>query len=71
MGGDMFNGLFTALVGFGVIVTLVVGIIVWGIVIFISDDEIKTKKPIQYDRMELVIDNNKIDTLYVYDLSKY
>ena len=55
------------LIGVGVII----GLIIWGLFaiydyLFIFDG-IKSKEPIT-PTIELVIENNKIDTLYVYEL---
>ena len=43
---------------------LIVGII-WGITAWASDDSIKSNRPITPE-IKLVIENNQVDTIYVY-----
>lgn len=72
--GPNFDGLISFLIGIGVLGTILIfgtGYITMRL-LSDGDDEIKTSKPIRYDRIELVVDEyNNIDTLYVYDVSKY
>lgn len=60
-----FNGVFTALVVGG----LFIGLVLWGawelIDLIFIDDAIKTTSPL-VPEIELIIKDNKIDTLYVY-----
>jgi hypothetical protein len=67
VGGDMFNGLVPGLITLGVVIMLVI----WGMVELILwvwfDDrhDIRSKTKIE-PKIELVIENNKVDTVYVY-----
>jgi len=67
----MFKGLFEVLIGMGIIIGLIVCGIIWLLMVIFSDNEIKLETKMKYDRIELTIKDNKIDTLYVYDISKY
>ena len=67
----MFKGLFEVLIGMGIIIGLIVCGIIWLLMVIFSDNEIKLETEMKYDRIELTIKENKIDTLYVYDISKY
>jgi len=71
VGGNMFKGLFEVLIGMGIIIGLIVCGIIWLLMVIFSDNEIKLETEMKYDRIELTIKENKIDTLYVYDISKY
>jgi len=71
VGGNMFKGLFEVLIGMGIIIGLIVCGIIWLLMVIFSDNEIKLETKMKYDRIELTIKENKIDTLYVYDISKY
>ena len=57
------SGMFTALILFGATIVLVV----WGVTSFFTDDAIKSDKPI-VPEIELIIKDNKVDTVYVYRL---
>lgn len=57
--GQAFGCLIT------IIVVLAVGFIGFTGYYFLKDDSIKTTRPIK-PQIELVIKNNKVDTLYVY-----
>lgn len=60
------DGLVETLVGLGILI----GLALWGLFglydYFFVFDGIKSETPIT-PRIELVIENNKIDTLYVYE----
>ena len=61
------EGIFEVFVGLGIII----GLAIWGLFSaynhwFVNND-IKVKKPL-IPTIELVIENNKVDTLYVYKL---
>ena len=60
-----FDGVFTALVVGG----LFIGLVLWGawelIDLIFIDDAIKTTSPM-VPEIELIIKDNKVDTLYVY-----
>ena len=60
-----FDGVFTALVVGG----LLIGLILWGawelIDLIFIDDAIKTTSPL-VPEIELIVKDNKVDTLYVY-----
>jgi hypothetical protein len=62
------DGIVETLVGIGV----AIGLFLWGLFAlydyFFIFDGIKSDKPIK-PRIELVIENNKVDTLYVYELN--
>ena len=61
------DGLVSVLIGFGI----VIGLSIWGLIglvdYFFIYDGIKSPTPIK-PRIELIIEDNKVDTLYVYDL---
>jgi hypothetical protein len=63
------DGLFTILIGAGVLIGIVVGSIIYGIVYFVSDDcgVIKVSEPIEPKIELFVTEDNKVDTLYVYE----
>ena len=66
VGGDMFKGIVPGLITFGIII----GLMVWGSVelgklIWGGDGAIRSTLPIEPE-IELVIENNKVDTIYVY-----
>ena len=60
-----FDGVFTALVVGG----LFIGLVLWGawelIDLIFIDDAIKTTSPM-VPEIELIVKDNKVDTLYVY-----
>ena len=62
VGGDMFKGLF---VGIFILGALVVGLS-WGAIEIFSDDSIRSDQPIT-PRLELVVKDNVVDTVYVYE----
>jgi hypothetical protein len=61
------NGMVQTLVGFGIFI----GLMLWGLFMLIDYlfifDGIKSKTPIK-PKIELVIVDNKVDTVYVYEL---
>ena len=61
--GNAIGQMFGCLVA--IIIVLVIGFIGTGCYYFFNDDAIKTNRPIK-PQIELVIKNNKVDTLYVY-----
>ena len=61
--GQAFGCLIT------IIVVLGIGLLGFAGYSFFKDDSIKSKHPIK-PRLELVIENNKVDTLYVYEKPK-
>lgn len=66
MGGGGYDGIGTALAIFVVFCCLVVaGLMTAGYFIFKGDGSIKSDHPIK-PAIELVIKDNKVDTLYVY-----
>ena len=61
--GNALGQMFGCLIA--IIVLLVIGFIGTMCYYFFNDDAIKTNHPIK-PQIELVIKNNKVDTLYVY-----
>ena len=61
--GNALGQMFGCLIA--IVVILAIGFIGTGCYYFFKDDAIKTDKPIK-PQIELVIKNNKVDTLYVY-----
>jgi hypothetical protein len=59
------SGLADAFIGLALIGLLVGGIIVGGAWWFFSSDEIKSDKLLKPE-IQLVIEDNKVDTIYVY-----
>ena len=61
----MFDNLVVTLVGFGAAIVLAI----WGILTLVDwiwiDDSIRVDKPI-VPEIELIIKDNKVDTVYVY-----
>ena len=59
------EGIFTGFVSLG----LIIGLAIWGLFTLYNrnfvDHDIKVKQPL-IPTIELVIENNKVDTLYVY-----
>lgn len=58
----MFKGMFE---GVFILGALVVGLI-WGAIEFFGDDSIRSDRPIT-PRLELVVEDNVVDTVYVYE----
>jgi hypothetical protein len=64
-----FSGVMTALISFGVIITLAVGGFVWGIFYLLDDNEYKTNEKLEPVRIELEIKNKtEVDTVYIYHI---
>ena len=65
VGSGMLDGLFTTLIGLG----LVIGGLVWGCWELVDwlwiDDAIRVSKPL-VPEIEITVKNNVIDTLYIY-----
>jgi hypothetical protein len=61
--GNALGQMFGCLIA--IIVVLAIGVIGTMCYYFFNDDSIKSDKPIK-PQIELVIKNNKVDTLYVY-----
>ena len=69
MDGSFMSGAFNGLIRFLIIAILVICLIVFFITrFFYSNKEIKVDQKLQPERIELVIKDNKIDTLYVYKI---
>ena len=61
----MFDGLFEALIFLGIAIGIAIFLIGFGISVFITENAIISKKPIKPE-IRLEINDNQIDTLYVY-----
>jgi len=69
VGPGMFNGVGEMLIAGLVAIVLCIVIGLYSIIDFFWIPETyKFKEPLKPNRIELVIENNKVDTLYVYKL---
>lgn len=59
------QGIASMFIAVGVFCSVVVAIIMGTIWFFVSSDEIKSEKRIE-PKIELIIKNNKVDTLFIY-----
>ena len=59
------DGILTAIIFIGVLAFLIGGAVSW---MFSSGDTYETTQRLKPIRYELVIDNNQVDTLWVYEL---
>lgn len=68
--GEVFE-MFFGLIKVAVVVAIVsiIGLIVMGLTFLFHDHSIKSDKPIQ-PKIELVINNNQVDTVYIYEKPK-
>lgn len=59
-----FSGAF---VGCAVVGAVIVGA-AWGTVELITDDEVRVREPMKPSRIELVVEDNVVDTVFVYEI---
>jgi|JI10StandDraft_1071094.scaffolds.fasta_scaffold391506_2 hypothetical protein len=66
MDGAAFgSAIISGMIAIGIAGAAVVGLI-WGIVEWTTDDAIRVREPLT-PRIELIVEDNIVDTVYVYD----